>query len=251
MCEQIKVDKNRVNIEEMKSTDLDDENITGGYLLEFDSYFDEINKFRSEICDLPVMFKEPDEETLQPAQFDYMRDYINRIESILYAPNFTITREYQELIDIPTFIDWWLVQELVYSYEPQNPGSCYFYKDRSGPLKAGPIWDFDWGTFRFGTDFLAKDALWYGQLFKDRAFVEAVKSRWELLKPRFKEVIGSIETEGNRISVSVELNDALWSLSNRESINEDEKLAHKNAVQRMRQNCEQRLNWLDSQIRNF
>ncbi|MCM1197435.1 MAG: CotH kinase family protein, partial [Clostridium sp.] len=45
LCEHIRIDKNRVDIAEMTSADIAGENLTGGYLLELDSYYDEINKF--------------------------------------------------------------------------------------------------------------------------------------------------------------------------------------------------------------
>lgn len=56
LCEHIKVDQNRVNIDELDQGEVD-----GGYLLELDTYYDEVNKFKSEIRNLPYMFKDPDE----------------------------------------------------------------------------------------------------------------------------------------------------------------------------------------------
>lgn len=68
LTEQIKIDKNRVALAEMDPAATSGDAITGGYLLELDRYFDEVNKFRSAFADLPVNFKEPDEEGLNSAQ---------------------------------------------------------------------------------------------------------------------------------------------------------------------------------------
>jgi hypothetical protein len=53
------------------------------------------------------------------------------------------------------------------------------YKERDGKLFAGPVWDFDWGTFK--TDyrhFNIKSTLWYIYLFKYPEFKDALKARW-------------------------------------------------------------------------
>jgi len=249
LCEHIKLDKNRVDITEMKASDIDEESITGGYLIEMDLYYDEVNKFRSEICDLPVMLKEPEE--IQPQQFEYIQNYINSFERALYSEDFAITREYASYIVDTTFVDWWIVMELTRNFEASHPKSCYIYKDRSGSLKAGPVWDFDWGTFTHKSDFIAKDAIWYSRLFKDPIFVKTVKARWERFKPQLEEIVLLIENEKKYLSNSAELNDAMWSISNKDVVNGDEHLPYSDAVRQMRKNYEERLAWLDSKIRSF
>jgi len=144
LCEQIKVDKNRVNVAELKETDTEEPAISGGYLVELDTYYDEINKFRSIHKNLPVNFKEPDEDVLNSQQMDWFKDYFNQVEDILYGSG---EGSYQDYIDVNSFIDWWLVYELALNGEPNHPKSSYMYKDRNEKLKAGPVWDFDWGTF--------------------------------------------------------------------------------------------------------
>ena len=252
LCEHIKIDENRVNIVEMKSTDLDEESITGGYLLEMDTYYDEVNKFKTAICDLPVMFKEPEEDVLQPKQFEYIQNYINSFEQALYSEDFAKTREYVSYISDTTFVDWWIVMELTHNHEAKHPRSSYIYKNRSELLKAGPVWDFDWGTFKYiSSGFCAKDAIWYSQLFKDPVFVNTVKTRWAKFKPLFENIALAIEQQRDDLSVSAELNDEMWSLHNSPVINEDESLSYRDALILMRTNYEYRLNWLDEQIRQL
>ncbi len=251
LCEHIKIDKNRVDITEMNSSDLDEESITGGYLLEMDTYYDEVNKFKSATFDLPVMIKDPDEELLTMEQFDYIRNFIDSTEILLTEEDFAKTRRYTSHIADTTFADWWIVMELTYNHEAKHPRSSYFYKDRSDVLKAGPVWDFDWGTFRRMSDFCAKDAIWYPQLFKDSEFVKIVKARWELFKPAFEEIALLIEEEGNSLSISAELNDAIWDISNIADVNEDATLSYKDAFKKMKNNYLYRLEWLDENIRGL
>ena len=236
----------------MKSSDIDEVGITGGYLIEMDTYYDEVNKFKSEICDLPVMLKEPEEDVLQEQQFEYIQNYINTIEQALYSDDFAKTREYASYISDTTFIDFWFVTELTNNRETAYPKSSYFYKDRSKKLKAGPMWDFDWGTFTTTSGFCIKDALWYSQLFKDPAFVRKVKERWDKLKPSFKEVALSLEETAIMLSISVELNDEMWSLQNARNINGDERMSHRDAVlSYLKKNYENRIEWLDTQIQQL
>lgn len=252
LCEQIKVDENRVNIMEMKPSDLDEESITGGYLLEFDAFYDEVNKFRSKVWNFPVMIKEPDEEVLQPTQFDYIEDYVNRIEYLLYEDEtFPTNREYTSMIDETSFIDWWIVMELTGITEPAFPRSCYFNKDRNGLLKAGPVWDFDFGSFTKRDDFTCIASLWYDGLFVDPVFVSKAKKRWAFLKPRFEEIIPLIEECAKSIADSEELDTQMWDLRNKTQLNGDEPLSFRDAYILMQKNFKDRLEWLDKHIQNL
>ena len=250
LCEHIKIDENRVDISEMKMTDIDGEAITGGYLLEFDTYYDEVNKFKSGIRDLPVMIKEP--EDIHAKQFEYIQNYIDSIERILYSDTFALSESYMSMIDINSLIDCWFVFELTFNHEPSAPRSSYFYKNRSEVLKAGPVWDFDsWGTFTEQYIYAAKDALWYDALFENRSFVGKVKERWGLLKDSLEKVALSIDEIGIKIEKSSSLNDEMWSLQGKTSPNKDEDLPFKDAVNKMKNSYLQRLEWLDTSIRNL
>ena len=125
------------------------------------------------------------------------------------------------------------------------------YKDRNSPLKAGPVWDFDWGTFHpnYIRQHSVKSALYYRQLFRDNTFVATVKERWQLLKPQFKTVVEFIEAEAQRLEVSNESNIAMWPISER--INGDETLSYREAIEQMKNTYSEKLNWLDKQIENL
>lgn len=251
LCEQIKVDKNRVNIAEMESPDVEGEAVTGGYLMELDTYYDEVNKFRTSVCNLPVNIKEPDEDVLVPAQLNYIRNYMNRVEQVLYGSDFASSRSYTELLDVNSFIDWWLVHELTQNSEPNHPKSSYMHKDRSGKLKAGPVWDFDWGTFTPAKNdgLRNKDAIWYGRLFQDPAFVAEVQQRWTALKPKFESILQFIDMQAGMIKESAEVNSRMWPIG--QTVNGDEALSFDDAVKRLRQTYHNRIQTLDAAIRGL
>lgn len=199
LAEQIKIDKNRVNITEMGMGDISGEALTGGYLLTYDVTYDERYKFKSMYYDMPVMFKDPDpdpddpeEGPLPDEQFNYLQDYINNLEASLKDPARLAAHEYAEYIDVDTYIDQYLVWELAgrwgWKYTPSHtseftlPRSVWFHKDRRGKLKAGPVWDFDVYFMYYEEKFFCNKAQYYQELLSDPAFVARLKEKW----PRFK-----------------------------------------------------------------
>lgn len=250
LCEQIKIDENRVNVAEMKETDTDGDNVTGGYLMELDVYYDEVNKFKSAHRNLPYMFKEPDENVLQPAQMEYLKSYVDSMESFLYAENWLEKREYINYMDVNSFIDWWFVYELAENGEPGWPKSSYMHKDRLGKLTAGPVWDFDWGTFIPNRQsFSVNSAIYYGRLFQDPDYLKLTKDRWQILKPKFETIPNKIRAQAESIRRSEWFNHELWPITI--TVNEDEDLSFKDAINRMINAYESKLKWMDQQINGF
>ncbi len=128
--------------------------------------------------------------------------------------------------DLDSFCDWFLVHSLCVNLEPNHPKSCYMYykKDEDGNRKmyAGPVWDFDWGTFVLGktSGFLIENSLFYGKpeiysgLFQDSAFVAKLKDRWEFLKPKFRTLGSFIDSQATWIAASEAINFGMWPIQN-------------------------------------
>ena len=239
LCEHIKVDKNRVNIDE-----LDEDEVDGGYIMELDAYFDEVNKFRSAVRNLPYMFKDPDE--VNADQFSFIQDYVNNFENALYDNARFAEREYVEYIDIQSFADWWIVMELTGIWEPNHPKSTYMHKDKGGKLTMGPVWDFDWETYMPTTWYRIKDALYYGRLFQDPEFIALVKERWAVLKPEFETLPDYISSEAERIRSSEYMNHMMWPIT--QVVNKDEGMSFDNAVEGMISSYTAKLKWMDKEI---
>ena len=240
LCEHIKIDKNRVNIDE-----LDDDEVDGGYMMEIDTYYDEAFKFKSAKKNFPYMFKDPDE--VNDSQFAFMQDFINNLEGALYEKNRFNTGEFMQYLDIESFADWWIALELTGNTETKHPKSTYVHKDKGGKLKAGPVWDFDWKTFRLNNqEWVSKSALYYDALFEDPTFVATVKERWNKYLPRFREILAFIQAEADKIRNSEEINHQMWPVT--KDTNEDIDLSFTEAVARMKQSYEQKLEFMDREI---
>lgn len=258
ICEHIKLAKKRVNITEMSPEDISGASVTGGYITEIT--IDDIPEFRTSYRDFMVNIKEPDEDVIQPEQISYLQDYFNNFESVLYG----LTKgDYRDYIDIDSFIDWWFVFELTMNHEPNNPKSCYMFKGRDGvdsepgtvcKIKAGPVWDFDWGTFVPGpktSSFVIKSALYYDKLFNDYYFVVRLKEKWNEYKAdnRFNRIADYIDSISATLKYSDKRNFAIW--ESNQTINGDEHMTYTDAVTRLKNAYLTKLAWLDNAIQNL
>ncbi len=246
LCEQIKINKNRVNVAD------------GGLLLELDTYFDEVNRFWSEDFRLPWMVKEPDEEELTPEAFAEFKQWIADLEKLLKDPERVQAHEYEQYIDVDSAIDFLLVQELTgnndfFNYWPDvGPHSVYLYKQPGGKLYTGPLWDFDFHTFiPDRTNFWAgaKQTMYYPALLQDEKFRARLVERWDAQKDTFKQLADYIDGTAERIRVSEGYNQSLWPITNRE--NGDEEMTFQEAVDRMRQAFLDKWEWMDKNIKNL
>lgn len=249
LCEQIKVDKNRVDIEELDNTVTEGDGITGGFIMELDTYYDEVNKFKSARRNLPWMFKDPDE--VNSAQFTYMQNYVNAMEDALYDDAKFAAREFTNYMDLESFVDWWFVYELAMNSEPYWPKSSYMHKDKNDVIKAGPVWDFDWGSFVPGSTsyFCVNNAIYYGRLLEDAGFKSLVKTKWQEQKSKYEEIGQFIDALGAKLSESDELNHIMWPISS--TVNGDESMNYDEAVSRLKAAYLAKLNWMDTQISSW
>jgi hypothetical protein len=243
LCEQIKVDENRVDVGDL------------GYIFEFDTYgpSDEINYFYTTVKDYPVTIKEPDEEVItswEHPRFIEARDCINGIEQIFESDKGDCARwmEITDLLDITSYIDWWIVHELTYNYEPNHPKSCYMHKKGDGKLYAGPVWDFDWGTFQKGLDYMiTTETLWYSYLFRYPEFRAAVKQRWSETKTTLEDIQQYITDLTVYLEESNAVNLKLWPLTNQHT-NGDESLSYPKATKKLLIAYQDRLSAVNSFI---
>ena len=263
LIEQIRVDKDRVPVTEMTPEDNEGEAVTGGYLLELDFHYDNEAQWEDPHGQgnepgfeksIPFGVKYPDPEDLTEAQLSYIRQYIYDTAEALYGTDFQDPQKgYAAYLDVDSFIDYWIVFEVMVNHELGNPGSVFFHKDRGGLLKAGPCWDFDWGVLSYSwspqaqTGLVNRQAIWYRRLFEDPAFSEKVKARFQELLPALQTIPAYIEENRERLRPSSVLNFKMWNpaddaaIHDGRIINGDENLTFDYAVTRLKSIYENRL----------
>ena len=257
LCEHIKVDESRVDVAELdEDSDFNDASqVTGGYILEFDVYGpnDEINYFYSSVKNFPVAIKEPDEDVITSWShpgYLYIKEYVGKVEKVFEEDKNARKRwaEIENLIDVTSYIDWWLVHEVCINGEPGHPKSSYMYKERDGKLYAGPLWDFDWGTFTPDVNgAIIAHTIWYGYLFRYAEFRTAVKKRWGEVKSIYESVSVYLDEQAEALRESNELNIGMWPIN--QAINGDESLSYDEAIVRMKDSYEGRISSIDAYIR--
>ena len=262
LIEQVRVDKNRVNITEMKTTDNAGDALTGGYLLELDFHYD--NKVQwidphghnNQWGDgIPFAVKSPDEDEITPQQTAYIKQYISDAAEALYGPDFKDPEKgYAKYIDVDSFIDYWIVFEVMGNHELGNPGSVYMHKDRGGKLVAGPCWDFDWGVLSYNTSPQAKtglingSAIWYGRLRQDPAFEAKLKARFQELLPQLETIPNYMDEYERLLTASAKLNFAMWNPADDGMINGDENMSFHDAVARLKSIYQERLKVISAKL---
>ena len=193
LCEQIRIDKNRVDIKEMKETDIEDEAVTGGYLITYDDAVeDDDPSYRSQSYNFPFIIKNPDADEIKPEQLTYITDYINAAELSLYDDDMFTKGCFMNYFDIDSWIDYYFVAELWGALELQRPRSVWLYKDRGGKLTAGPVWDYE-SNFFHEQHLYCKSAFYYGRMLQNSSVIERLKNKW----PQFRSNILGNENYSN------------------------------------------------------
>ena len=244
LIEQVRVDENRVNIDEKE-----------GFMLELDFHNDNDNQWvdyhgncwqRSD--GIPFAIKYPEADDIAPIRVQLIKNYVSEVAATIYGPDYADpVKGYAKYLDVLSFIDYWIVFEVMGNHELNNPGSVFMHKDKAGKLTAGPCWDFDWGVLSYKTSpgartgLVNRYAIWYSRLMSDPSFRSAVKVRFLQLLPELEKIPDFMEETEKMLELSAEQNFKLWnpaqdaSLNGGEIINGDENLSFHEACVRLRE----------------
>ena len=215
--ETVKIAKNRVNIPDIsdfvssqETTKFEDY----GFILEVNERKDEIFNFDSG-KGVPFSLKEPDGKDLEDI-CQKIKEKTNSVEAKVYKGDFSE-------LDLYSFADWWIVEELAKNTDSQFYSSCYMYFDPDPDDKKfhmGPVWDFDLGfgnnmvdvnTDGFQADAASNGANWILELRKSDDFMNIVKTRWSECKPLIESYFsGEYEENLSNIKKDVDVNFIRW-----------------------------------------
>lgn len=257
--ESVKIAKNRVNIPDISDlvalqdmTAFDEY----GFILEVNDRLDEDFNFISE-NKVPFSLKEPDGSDLTPEICNKIEEKTNQIEAEVYAGNFSN-------IDLYSFADWWIVEELAKNTDSQFYSSCYMYFDPSDKkIHMGPVWDFDLGfgnngvdvkTEGFQADEAQNGANWILELRKSEEFKNIVKERWNTCKPLIESYFsGEYEENLSNIKKDVDVNFIRWPILGKsvwKAPNDcEERKDYDSEVEYFKTWKDNRIQWLSSQFK--
>jgi hypothetical protein len=208
--EKIKRGKNRVDIEKLTPEDNTEPNVSGGYIIKKD-HTDQIDNpddsipmlggsshrkessFRSSHGS-QFYYVEPKGDEITAEQKTWLRQYVNKFERVLYNDDFKDPKTgYAAYIDPDSFIDHHLLVELSKDIDGFR-FSTFYFKDRGGRLKMGPIWDWNlsFGNANAREGFNPegwywsqlddRQYAWFRRLFEDPEFAQRYVDRWGELR---------------------------------------------------------------------
>ena len=202
LMEKIKRDKNRVDIAKLKPDDISGEDLTGGYIIKIDKttgsggsgWYSEFENEKQRHTF--YQYEYPGWDEINTIQAGYIQEYVRKFESALYNREFDPQNGYQQYIDIGSFIDYFIINEIGKNVDAYRL-STFLYKDKNEKLNLGPVWDFNlafgnanyydaWETFglQIYTD-LGDDEwqnpFWWRRFMGDRFFTKQLRCRWNEL----------------------------------------------------------------------
>ncbi|HEY0091806.1 MAG TPA: CotH kinase family protein, partial [Flavobacterium sp.] len=261
--EKIKADSDRVNILKITPDDNSGSALTGGYITKADKLTGDdpvawtmfsYNGITEYIHDWPTP------ETVTSEQDDYIH---SRFTSLALTSAFNIsslTNGYPSVIDVPTFIDFMLINELAANVDAYEL-STFFHQDRSGKLRAGPIWDhnltygndlFEYGldrshfdVWQFDNDDNTGSRFWK-DLFDNDLFKCLLSKRWNALtgpdQPlKHNNIVTLIDETVNLISEAVAREDEKWNTIPNHALE----------IENLKTFVFMRINWMTSNIGSF
>jgi spore coat protein CotH len=139
LVETLDIDKDRLNLQKLKATDLTEPNISGGYLMQFNMMATEEPTIKGSGWNYLEL---SDPADAQPAQIAWITNYIQKVQNSMGSSD--ATTGYPAYIDTDSFVNYIIQNELA------REGDSYIrstkiFKDREQKLMAGPLWDYDLG----------------------------------------------------------------------------------------------------------
>jgi hypothetical protein len=197
LVETIKNSKDRLDLKQLDEDDTTLPKIAGGYIFKFEWLAAEepILPCTGNAATCWNFLEVHDPSPLNAEQKAWLTQYLQQFHDMLHGPQVNDPQNgYRSWIDVKSWIDLIILNE--FSKEMDSYlRSTYFYKDREGPITAGPLWDYDltFGTGGFFNNNLTTGWMyeqtrspqandWFQILLRDPAFQQELRARWQTLR---------------------------------------------------------------------
>ena len=160
---------------------------------------------------------EPSGDDLTDEHKVYIRKIVTDLDTAIREGG-----DYASLMDVDSFIDWWIVTELSFNSDCVFHRSTYMTVEPGGKLSMGPMWDFDRAFGNFSGDLDRYDTFvtvgandgstyvaenWFNYLLQDPSFCSRLQARWKQVgKKLCKESLERIEEDRSLLAVAAEKN---------------------------------------------
>ncbi|NLF30952.1 MAG: LEPR-XLL domain-containing protein, partial [Planctomycetes bacterium] len=282
LIESIKGDDDRVDIDPLPddpispSTSGDPYVYQGGFIIEKETsttrlpdaggYFHPIIRTSDN-----WVYTDPEPPFMTQAQKTYVKAVVDRFHKVIYNqagfPRNDPQRGYPAILDVMSFIDYELMQELTNNNDGYY-SSVFMHLNTDNRLAMGPVWDFNIalgnhnGTFGSPTGWQAiRTWPWWTQLFGDADFYQGAVDRWGDLRSGMLSVDAMMQDIDDVVALLAEAqprDQARWdTLGEYIWPNPDgyeDRTTYLSEVNYLKNWLTQRVNWIDAQypaIPNF
>jgi hypothetical protein len=205
-----------------------------------------------------IVIKDPD-VVEGDDNYNYAKEFVEKFDEVLFS-DYWLDEEkgYKKYIDINSFVDWYLINEISKNNDACFFASCFMNLNReTGILSMGPLWDFDLAFGNLsenGNDkpegfWLKKTIPWYIQMFKDPEFVKLVKEHFDKFYSYRSYYTSLIKDKQLSLATSYHYNYRLWY---------DSTCEYSNAIYYFNQSCSSletfmstRWEWLKNEFDNM
>ena len=133
LCEQVRIGKSRVDIDELTPEDNDEPELTGGYLFSIPEGNEAPENLFTTEKGVTFAFQDPqftDDETGTPEQKTYISEYLQEAENAIFSGNAS------EYMDLQSAADYWWVQVFTQNQDAYITDSTILYKPRNDKMGA-------------------------------------------------------------------------------------------------------------------
>lgn len=246
VCDKIKISADRVNVG------------NDGFLLEVDTKAEDGDiTFRLDHISELINIKEPENISVGDDNYNYITAFMSKADSVLYSSNFTDPDNgWQKYIDMDSFVDWYLINEITKNNDALMYSSCYMNLKRGGKIKMGPLWDFDlamgnlyYNVTCYYDGLWMRYAEWINRMFDDPVFVSKVKERFDYFYGRKDDIMRTINENAQYLRYAVKENENRWHTFYEFTWpNYDIWGSYQNEVQSMKEWLNSRFEWLKAEF---
>ena len=210
-----------------------------------------------------IKYPKTDEDYFNINQHNYIKTYMESVYTAVSNKS-----GYEELIDVDSFVDYFIVQDLFKNVD-SGFSSVYYHKDKGGKLIAGPVWDFDLSSTNPGhlddynrspegwyTSRIEKNRIYY-YLMQDDNFRAKLKARWlEIRDVEVQNMMDLIDPTVDYIRYSAYKNFQVWNVLGQErwewykSPEVYEADTYEQQIELLRDWLNRRIEWLDEEFKN-
>lgn len=241
LAEKIEIESDRVNITEYEQGMAMGQS---GYLLEFDGHVAEVSDERRANWVRPlgegyeVYYDSVSDElfmqvpyshkwlTLKDPDYEDVQDHTLHIlyiyQQVKKAVEALQSGDYERIcayFDVPSFCQWYLVEEFMNNTDSAFHSSCYMTLDVGGKFTMGPIWDFDrssenchyWNGEEKIDALYTTGSAWFHMLFAVKECREILQAEYRAgFRERVESLPAYVEAMADKIYASQQYNFERW-----------------------------------------